>query len=207
MLWITEVVSPGWCLRLRVMMRRTACNITIIMIIIIIQLKKRGEGKERKSRNISLFSSVFLHFHFCFSRILAAAAAASCWLHLTFISYQRRKEKKYFWNSNVFLCYIVGRTARMTAGQNYWKCDTYNKSAAIVNVWIMKNRNMLVLVPLSLRFQQKNCLENLIWISLKSSRFGSECGQLCSRFISLFVVWSLPWILSGNWTLRTKIYI
>ena len=90
MLWITEVVSPGWCLRLRVMMRRTACNITIIMIIIIIQLKKRGEGKERKSRNISLFSSVFLHFHFGFSRILAAAAAASCWLHLIFISYQRR---------------------------------------------------------------------------------------------------------------------
>ena len=188
MLWITEVVSPGWCLRLRVMMRRTACNITIIMIIIIIQLKKRGEGKERKSRNISLFSSVFLHFHFGFSRILAAAAAASCWLHLTFISYQRRNISEIQMFLFCFVCYIVGRTARMTAGQNYWKCDTYNKSGAIVNVWIMKKSEHVSIgfFVLHIFYQTKIVWE--IWISLKTSRLSSEFCQLFSPFISLFVV-------------------
>ena len=162
---------------------------TLLLLWLLLLYSWRSGGKEKKERvGIFLSFPVFLHFHFGFSRILAAAAAASCWLHLTFISYQRRNISEIQMFFFCFVCYIVGRTARMTAGQNYWKCDTYNKSGAIVNVWIMKKSEHVSIgfFVLHIFYQTKIVWE--IWISLKSSRPSSVFCQLFSPFISLFVV-------------------
>ena len=114
---------------------------TLLLLWLLLLYSWRSGGKEKKER-VGIFLSFPLSFYIFilvsleFWLLLPLLAADSIWLSFLIKEEIFLKFKCFF--LFCFVCYIVGRTARMTAGQNYWKCDTYNKSGAIVNVWIMK---------------------------------------------------------------------